>query len=559
MVDALPQGFHVPKPSPDLSHVSYRLSRHSANVSAMPSPSGGYPALSHPHTEHHPHDAAFRAAAGDSGVNLAPPDGHWSIEVDMVVSARFQHRDFEEAVVLDKRLKPGHRHTYEYYVHYKKHNRRLDTWLTAKHIRPRLGYQGTPSVRTDADSDLPEPARPNKKKSEKKHNGKRKLDALSVQSDGAESSEHEGMDRAALQQHEQATRVKTITRIQFGKYLMDTWYFSPFPPEYQKPPANHGSGQQQQQQQQHAQPCHPHHSGQCCGTSSSSPSKCRRVLSGDMGGHEGEHTLYFCEFCLSFYRYQSELQRHSRYCSLRHPPGDEIYRKDNLSVFEVDGYLAKVYCENLCYLAKLFLDHKTLQYDVEPFLFYVLCEYEEGVGYHLVGYFSKEKRSAQDYNVACILTLPQHQRKGYGKFLIQFSYELNLLENKTGSPEKPLSDLGKASYRAYWTQVLLPIIDKADNSISIEELSRQTAIKAEDIEKTLKQIGVLKYFHGQYILTLGPGTMERLLREAGKPGVPVDRSALHWTPWYFAPPKEITPDGNTLRRSPSPSPSGGKE
>jgi len=39
-------------------------------------------------------------------------------------------------------------------------------------------------------------------------------------------------------------------------------------------------------------------------------------------------------------------------------------------------------------LAKLFLDHKTLYFDVEPFLFYILCEVDK-VGAHLVGYFSK--------------------------------------------------------------------------------------------------------------------------------------------------------------------------
>jgi hypothetical protein len=43
-----------------------------------------------------------------------------------------------------------------------------------------------------------------------------------------------------------------------------------------------------------------------------------------------------------------------------------------LSVFEVDGNTNKIYCQNLCLLVKLFLDHKTLYYDVEPFLFYVL-------------------------------------------------------------------------------------------------------------------------------------------------------------------------------------------
>lgn len=75
-------------------------------------------------------------------------------------------------------------------------------------------------------------------------------------------------------------------------------------------------------------------------------------------------------------------------CELRHPPADEIYRKDELSVYEVDGQTSKLYCQNLCLLAKLFLDHKTLYYDVEPFLFYVLTLNDE-YGSHIVGYFSK--------------------------------------------------------------------------------------------------------------------------------------------------------------------------
>jgi histone acetyltransferase MYST1 len=75
-------------------------------------------------------------------------------------------------------------------------------------------------------------------------------------------------------------------------------------------------------------------------------------------------------------------------------------------------------------------------------------------------YFSKEKVSAVGYNLACILALPCHQRKGYGNFLISLSYELSKVEEKVGSPEKPISDLGKVSYLSYWSRVLLDVLAK---------------------------------------------------------------------------------------------------
>ena len=75
-------------------------------------------------------------------------------------------------------------------------------------------------------------------------------------------------------------------------------------------------------------------------------------------------------------------------CRELHPPGNEVYRDGMLSVFEVDGDTSRSYCQNLCLLAKLFLDHKTLYYDVDPFVFYILT-YTDHNGCHLIGYFSK--------------------------------------------------------------------------------------------------------------------------------------------------------------------------
>lgn len=54
----------------------------------------------------------------------------------------------------------------------------------------------------------------------------------------------------------------------------------------------------------------------------------------------------------------------------------------------MDGDVHKIYCQNLCLLAKLFLDHKTLFFDVTPFMFYVMCQVDQQ-GAHIIGYFSK--------------------------------------------------------------------------------------------------------------------------------------------------------------------------
>lgn len=57
----------------------------------------------------------------------------------------------------------------------------------------------------------------------------------------------------------------------------------------------------------------------------------------------------------------------------------------------------------MCQIAKLFLDHKTLYFDFDPFLFYVLCELDDR-GYHPVGYFSKEKYSDVGFPLRLIAT-----------------------------------------------------------------------------------------------------------------------------------------------------------
>lgn len=298
-----------------------------------------------------------------------------------------------------------------------------------------------------------------------------------------------------------------IKKIQFREYEIDTWYTSPYPEEY-------------------------------------SQSK----------------ILYICEHCLKYMSSPISYERHQlKNCNLsnNHPPGIEIYRdlNTNIAVWEVDGRKNINYCQNLCLLAKLFLNSKTLYYDVEPFIFYVLTEIdkENPTKYHFVGYFSKEKLSNSDYNVSCILTLPIYQRKGYGNLLIDFSYLLSRHEFKFGTPEKPLSDLGLVSYRNYWKITIALKLkelhskylnntnnDKNSNtlSISIENLSKLTGIIPSDVVVGLEQLDSLikNPITNSYGIVINLQKINYIIENwKNKKYVCLNYSKLLWKPMLFGP------------------------
>lgn len=132
-------------------------------------------------------------------------------------------------------------------------------------------------------------------------------------------------------------------------------------------------------------------------------------------------------------------------------------------------------------------------------------------------------------------------------------YLLSRVENKVGSPERPLSDLGLLSYRSYWKDVLLSYLHKyKDSEICIKgtyfpyhiyilkkaitnfpqtlscefclcvgwvlvvftlawilrnksclfssDVSQETGINANDIVSTLQALGMLKYWKGKHLV-----------------------------------------------------------
>lgn len=95
---------------------------------------------------------------------------------------------------------------------------------------------------------------------------------------------------------------------------------------------------------------------------------------------------------------------------------------------------------------------------------------------------------------------------------------------QVGTPERPLSDLGRVSYRSYWTRVLMPVLKERQGSISIKELSELTCIKPDDIIYTLQHLGLIQYQKGQHVLVAAPKLLDQHLREAGSAGLQVRRA-----------------------------------
>ncbi|KEJ83144.1 MYST-family histone acetyltransferase-A [Oxytricha trifallax] len=347
---------------------------------------------------------------------------------------------------------------FKYYVTFVDQNRRLDSWLLQNQIQ----------LLPKQNIDIEETSRQ-----------KMKDDLLNKfnKANLFDNDEHAGMDKRQMQDHEEATKIKTIRNIELGGHLLQTWYYSPFPREFHV------------------------------------------------------DTIFSCDFCLDFFLEKNQKDLHVLQCILKHPPGDEIYRDEKLSVFEVDGYLQRKYCENLCLISKLFLDHKTLRYDCSPFRFYVICE-PRPTCFQIAGYFSKEKGQVEQ-NLSCILVLPSYQRKGYGKFLIEFSYELSLIEKRTGTPERPLSDLGFRSYITWWTQKIVSILlESEDQTISIQNIADLTSIDQNDILYVLENFKILRKNdpNSKPFLFTQKEYLEEILNHIGKPSKKVIRENIHWVP-----------------------------
>ncbi|KAI1432982.1 acyl-CoA N-acyltransferase [Xylaria sp. CBS 124048] len=198
-------------------------------------------------------------------------------------------------------------------------------------------------------------------------------------------------------------------------------------------------------------------------------------------------------------------------------------RSGEWSVWEVDGDNESLFCQNLSLFAKLFLDNKSVFFDVTGFNYFLLVYTPAPCKPHphaqasrsaeplrnksapnpqarhpstpalllphnrpqIVGFFSKEKMSWDNNNLACILVFPPWQRKGLGALLMGVSYEISRREGILGGPEKPISELGRKGYKRFWAGEVARWLLELNLPVSLRESAHSPKIvkKGTDKEK----------------------------------------------------------------------------
>ncbi|KAL6721210.1 SAS complex subunit [Lecanora helva] len=208
--------------------------------------------------------------------------------------------------------------------------------------------------------------------------------------------------------------------------------------------------------------------------------------------------LYVCQWCFKYSKDVGPYLAHIRQCVCKDmvPPGRLIYEQEFHTIYELDGEEHRLFAQNLSLFAKLFLDNKSIFFDVTSFNYYLLSytpKHHNAVSLpQVVGFFSKEKMSWDNNNLACILVFPPWQRKGFGKILMGVSYELSRREKRIGGPEKPLSELGRIGYMQFWTaRVTKAILEiRSKSSLSVGGVAERCAMSPEDVMATLKDTGI---------------------------------------------------------------------
>lgn len=113
-------------------------------------------------------------------------------------------------------------------------------------------------------------------------------------------------------------------------------------------------------------------------------------------------------------------------------------------------------------------------------------------------------------------------------------YLLSRKEGKTGGPEKPLSDLGRLSYRRYWRYTILQVLLTKSKKITLYELCEETGIAESDILDTLQLMDMITCSNDVCTLRFDRVKSQKLLEKFKLKNYPKAKmNLLKWKPSLF--------------------------
>ena len=228
----------------------------------------------------------------------APATLEHPLEVGAHASCQRSGTDFAVEIIERREESDG---SWSYYVHFEGTDRRLDDWVSAGQLAQPPAPPPPPVGRVPRGAVRGAPGADGLGSRRATRNMKRKIDVSNnVQSVADEELEKE---------HEESTKVKNIKVIEMGRFEIDAWYFSPYPDAFAQ-----------------------------------------------------QERLFVCPFSLKYFKKRTAYLKHLNGVTRRGPPGMRVYRApapplsqaclslqlpqpSKLTLYEVDGSLAKVYCQ----------------------------------------------------------------------------------------------------------------------------------------------------------------------------------------------------------------------
>ena len=410
-----------------------------------------------------------------------------------------------------------------YYVHWPEHDRRHDAWLPADEVR---AVQAT-AIATRAPKTAPKvvATRTMTRAAAEQINSGRATPVAPTAPPKLHAQRT--VDHTRAQDSKFFSRPRNVKSFVFGNAVVDAWYFTPHPiADLSVRSALEEVG---------------HNCAMAIDApmrvSTNSPAPSPAASPSVVKASKLE--LHVCPFCVAVFADHASLaESHLASCQ-RHPPGREVYRdaEQGVIVFEADGSVHRRFAESIALISKAFLEHKSLDYDTTPFVFYTVCFITQH-GCVVAGYFSREKRNPEKFNLSCILTLPQHQGRGLGRFLVEMSYELSRREGRLGSPEKPLSDLGEKTYHSFWREAvldaLMPLAHLEGTPVKLSDIMMATGMVQADTVWALRALRMLDNRSQEITIHITPqmvsAHLEAKTRRVARGDVRFEASLLAWRP-----------------------------